>query len=253
MGVGTNHMVILYNGTFNDTAGNQILIEKDFSESPNNQKYWLNTQVCFPNNEFIDQRFIKYTSLLQNSIIIACFLMIFFLYALIAHYVIRKRQLKMKRAKYYRSIIQRSKPNKKPNKNTRQESTEKEDDSIHTSTLFGTTRTRNISAKKELLIVSVLTKENTLNKAANFSRTFRSNLKTAFMLFLAAFIMMISYTPALLMSFEIIKMNVLYFNFIYINNASNPIVYSFLNPKYRKALKSLFFKESTGIKGKARK
>jgi len=249
MGVGTNHMVILYNGTFNVTANNEMSIENKFSELTNNQKYWLNTHVCFPNNEFIDQRFIKYTSLLQNSIIIACFLVIFFLYALIAHYVIRKRQLKMQRAKYYRSIIQRSKPSK-----NQQETIEKDDDeSSHTTNLFGASRSRNISAKKELLIVSALTKENTLNKAANFSRTFRSNLKTAFMLFLAAFIMMISYTPALLMSFELIEMNVLYFNFIYINNASNPIVYSFLNPKYRKALKSLFINQSSGIKGKIRK
>ncbi len=250
MGVGTNHMVILWsNGTFNVTANNEMSIENKFSELTNNQKYWLNTHVCFPNNEFIDQRFIKYTSLLQNSIIIACFLVIFFLYALIAHYVIRKRQLKMQRAKYYRSIIQRSKPSK-----NQKETIEKDDEeSSHTTNLFGASRSRNISAKKELLIVSALTKENTLNKAANFSRTFRSNLKTAFMLFLAAFIMMISYTPALLMSFELIEMNVLYFNFIYINNASNPIVYSFLNPKYRKALKSLFINQSSGIKGKIRK
>ena len=64
-----------------------------------------------------------------------------------------------------------------------------------------------------------------------------ANLKTAFMLFVVTLIMLIVYTPAVLTSIGFIAYNPIHWNIIYINNASNPLIYSFLNVKFRKILK----------------
>ena len=65
-------------------------------------------------------------------------------------------------------------------------------------------------------------------------------VKTVFMLFVVSLIMAIVYTPALLISFGYIPYNPLFWNLVYINNAANPLVYSFLNSNFRKSLKQKF-------------
>lgn len=64
-----------------------------------------------------------------------------------------------------------------------------------------------------------------------------ANLKNAFMLFVVTIIMAIVYTPAILTSLGIIRYNPIHWNLIYINNAANPIVYSFMNKKFRMSLR----------------
>ena len=67
-----------------------------------------------------------------------------------------------------------------------------------------------------------------------------ANIKTALILFVVSLIMAIVYTPALLTSLGFIDYNSIHWNIIYINNASNPIVYSFMNSNFRKCLKKYF-------------
>lgn len=74
-----------------------------------------------------------------------------------------------------------------------------------------------------------------------------ANLKTAFMLFVVTVIMAIVYTPALLTSVGIIEYNPLHWNLIYINNAANPLIYSFLNSNFRKSLKNTLKRFSNQI------
>ena len=74
-----------------------------------------------------------------------------------------------------------------------------------------------------------------------------ANLKTAFMLFVVTVIMAIVYTPALLTSVGIIKYNPIHWNLIYINNAANPVIYSFLNSNFRKSLKNTLKRFSNRI------
>lgn len=73
---------------------------------------------------------------------------------------------------------------------------------------------------------------------ARYTNALLANLKTAFMLFVVTLIMAIVYTPSLLTSLHIIDYNPIHWNIIYINNAANPIVYSFLNYNFRKNLKT---------------
>ena len=76
----------------------------------------------------------------------------------------------------------------------------------------------------------------------NMSSSLLANLKTAFMLFVVTLIMMIVYTPALLTSLGYIQYNSIHWNLIYINNAINPVVYSFLNSNFRENLRKTFKK-----------
>jgi hypothetical protein len=78
------------------------------------------------------------------------------------------------------------------------------------------------------------------NYNVSYSNTLLANLKTAFMLFVVTIVMAIVYTPALLTSLGYLSYNPLHWNIIYINNAANPLVYSFLNSNFRKSLKKTF-------------
>jgi hypothetical protein len=69
-----------------------------------------------------------------------------------------------------------------------------------------------------------------------------ANIKTAFMLFVVSAIMIVVYTPALLISFHIISYNAILWNLYYFNHAANPLVYSFLNSNFRKVLKAILNK-----------
>lgn len=87
------------------------------------------------------------------------------------------------------------------------------------------------------------------NKDINYNTsTLIANIKTAFMLFVVTLIMVVVYTPALLTSFNVIPYNPIYWNLYFINNACNPIVYSFLNANFRNSLKNLLFKNRLNCK-----
>ena len=103
-----------------------------------------------------------------------------------------------------------------------------------------------INREKEITPTSarnILKSKNMEAKAeVNLSSSLLANLKTAFMLFVVTLIMIIVYTPALLTSLGYIKYNSIHWNLIYINNAINPLVYSFLNTNFRDNLKRTFKK-----------
>lgn len=81
---------------------------------------------------------------------------------------------------------------------------------------------------------------NLSSQQQNYSSILMSNLKTAFMLFVVTLIMTISYTPALLTLVDLIAYHPFAWNILFLNNAANPIVYSFLNSNFRKSLRNRF-------------
>jgi hypothetical protein len=72
---------------------------------------WMPTFHCFPNNQVISITYFPYIRLIQNAIVVVCFVIIFILYAFICVFVSKRRQLKANRAQYYKEIMHRSRQN----------------------------------------------------------------------------------------------------------------------------------------------
>lgn len=65
---------------------------------------------------------------------------------------------------------------------------------------------------------------------------FRSNLKTASMLFVVTVVFIVTYLPGALMINGLLEFNLFGFYIYFINNMANPIIYSFMNKNFRNDL-----------------
>lgn len=230
------------------------------------QGYWNWTNNCMPNDYIVSKRLVGYTSKIQNFLIVISFIIIFFLYALISVVALNQRKSKINRANHYKGILHRSKlhtaknnsnegnfenetninvknydsmpgmPNEKLNlviQNQEQKSLH-ENEKICKETEFNNENqndTTNQHSNEQFKVFSSL---------SVYSKAFIANLRTSAILFIVTIIMILVYTPAILISFQFIDYNTFLWSLIYVNNASNPIIYSFFNPKFRDALRSLF-------------
>lgn len=70
------------------------------------------------------------------------------------------------------------------------------------------------------------------------TQTFQ-NFRTAAMLFIVAIIYILTFLPASLMSYKFVDFNLPVFNLYFLNNAANPVVYSFLNRNFRDDIRML--------------
>ena len=79
-------------------------------------------------------------------------------------------------------------------------------------------------------------------RVANMSRARNrlANIRTAVMLFVVTVVFVVSFCPAFLMALQLIKYNMVLFYLYFVNNVANPVIYSFMNQKFRDELKSLF-------------
>ena len=68
---------------------------------------------------------------------------------------------------------------------------------------------------------------------------FLANIRTAAMLFVVTFTFIICYLPSWLMAFKVMDLNVVVFYLYFSNHIVNPVIYAFMNPTFRKNLKSL--------------
>ena len=339
LGVGIDHKVKIVDNNYsydNATISNSTNSEAaahEFSDYNNHTNHfieiWWRTDECFPNDLIIKREAMAYIRLIQNSLIVICFFIIFILYAIIYINVSKRRQLKQERDVYYKRIVNRSKQlnsninnidskNNKLNENggvaqalidpanplsnnsitqqtfylsspdynkddlqmvqfdfkenreecpdafiNRKESKallqkpsivsfhEQANSLITLLNNDGVTESTNI--QKPVQDSPKPTEEHKNNKKPSISQStvttttvsflnnnvLMANIKTAFMLFIVTVIMAIVFTPALLISFGVIQYDVIFWNLYLINNACNPIVYSFLNANFRNSLKHL--------------
>ncbi|ESO02137.1 hypothetical protein HELRODRAFT_161373 [Helobdella robusta] len=74
------------------------------------------------------------------------------------------------------------------------------------------------------------------------------NMKIAFMLFIVTVVFVLSFLPAILILLQILPFQPFLFYVYFINNLSNPVIYSFLNVNFRNKLKQLLcFKKKQNI------
>ncbi|XP_074646160.1 uncharacterized protein LOC141902370 isoform X2 [Tubulanus polymorphus] len=68
----------------------------------------------------------------------------------------------------------------------------------------------------------------------------RNHIKTAKMLFLVTLVFVLSWVPPNLINLKLVPYSSLVFSLFYVNNVANPIIYSFLNKRFRDDIKRLF-------------
>ncbi|KAK3084163.1 hypothetical protein FSP39_009286 [Pinctada imbricata] len=68
----------------------------------------------------------------------------------------------------------------------------------------------------------------------------RIHIKTTQVLFTVTIVYIISFLPTFLMSYNLIKLQKVVYLIYFFNNTANPIIYSFMNPKFRQEVKKLF-------------
>jgi len=67
-----------------------------------------------------------------------------------------------------------------------------------------------------------------------------ANVKTAVMLFVVTVVFIVTYLPAFLMALNLVPYNMTIFYMYFANNVANPVIYSFMNQKFREDTKRLF-------------
>jgi hypothetical protein len=329
LGVGIDHKAtyVILNDVNMTTFNASNFIRPYGNHTDNVSDVWMRTYDCFHNDHIIKRDALAYIRLVQNSLPVICFFIIFFLYATIYISVSKRRKLKKDRDTYYKQILNRSRQfgasintarnNREKDNRVRQSFLDIPNNASRNTSyaslnplpqlemeVFHFTAPLNEDAKlikqstldcpivddnnnSNRILTTALSIDIIVNKASNLlqiddlynnnnntdicsltpvhttcgdsrppqqqqfmngntyddrtavhSSNLMANLKTAFMLFIVTVIMAIVFTPALLISFNIIPYNPFYWNLYFINNACNPIVYSFLNANFRNSLKN---------------
>lgn len=70
------------------------------------------------------------------------------------------------------------------------------------------------------------------------------NMKSAAMLFVVVLVYIIAFSPVLLIVTFKFPFNLILYNLYYLNNAANPLIYCFMNSKFRKELATVFLGRS---------
>ena len=67
-----------------------------------------------------------------------------------------------------------------------------------------------------------------------------AHIKTTQVLFTVSVVYILSYLTTFLMSFQLIPHDKTLYYIYFLNNAANPLIYSFMNPRFRQEVKKLF-------------
>nr|KAG5702499.1 hypothetical protein BaRGS_015131 [Batillaria attramentaria] len=66
-----------------------------------------------------------------------------------------------------------------------------------------------------------------------------ANIRTAAMLFVVTLVFILAFLPSWLMAHGVVNLNAIVFYFYFAYNVSNPIIYAFMNPAFRRELRDL--------------
>jgi hypothetical protein len=78
-------------------------------------------------------------------------------------------------------------------------------------------------------------------------RRLRAEIKAAGMLFVVSMVLLVTYIPALLITLDWLPYSAPVFYLYFINFAINPVIYGFMNSRFRKRLKSIFSCQRTNV------
>jgi hypothetical protein len=116
LGVGIYHKGTIFNDIESSkNISNGSVLDESYSFnhyknlSENTSYSWERTDECFHNDLIINRKAFAIISLIQNSLPVICFFIIFILYAIIYISVVKRRRMKQDRDIYYNKIVTRSK------------------------------------------------------------------------------------------------------------------------------------------------
>lgn len=173
------------------------------------------TGVCNPNQLIFTRTFRKTYQKLYAGMFLVAFIVVFVLYILIYKSVLERRSKKMRQRRKTQLSLYR----------------ETSMTETHLTMSNGSSRnsvTRRES-KKAMLDMDGCIKE----------KYWLANIRTALMLFVVTLAFIIAFLPSWLMAHRVVPFNPIVFYLYFAYNVSNPIIYAFMNPAFRRELKDL--------------
>ncbi|XP_071109157.1 cholecystokinin receptor type A-like [Haliotis cracherodii] len=171
--------------------------------------------VCNPNQLIFTRTFRKTYQKLYAGMFLVAFIVVFVLYILIYKSVLERRSKKMRQRRKTQLSLYR----------------ETSMTETHLTMANGSSRnsvTRRES-KKTMLDMDGCIKE----------KYWLANIRTALMLFVVTLAFIIAFLPSWLMAHRVVPFNPIVFYLYFAYNVSNPIIYAFMNPAFRRELKDL--------------
>ena len=252
----------------------------DVCMKDSSHKHTLYTGVCRPNQVILSDGFLRKFQAICSSLYLVCFLIVFVLYIIIYKSVLARRKSRMaakarinvtqdtymsecplkgdssrREQDFAMEVVQDNSGNEKTylkstklpaNNHTKKKSLEGGNENLEDSDVSTSQCPANKSRNKAK---STMEKRSTSCSGGSLrEKYYLANIRTAIMLFIVTVIFILTYLPSLLMAHNFIPFNKVVFYCYFINHISNPIIYAFLNPAFRKALRGqLCFNHNTRI------
>jgi hypothetical protein len=233
--------------------GNPLTIKAPLWMQLNLATSWMDINVCSLNNKLVPIRVVSYMRILQNSLLILSFIVISVLYVLLFVFIVKRMRLKKERDQHRKlllSLVKKASIKKNDDNSKQQAQGQTRPESRVSCAQFQVKRFslgRNLTATmaagpngRQPTASGVGGAGGLLRRQNLFSRFFLTKFRKTFVLFIATMVMFVTFTPSLLTSLQVITYSPFHWNIVFINNAINPIIYSFLNADFRKNFRKTF-------------
>ncbi|XP_041377719.1 neuropeptide FF receptor 1-like [Gigantopelta aegis] len=174
------------------------------------------TGICLPNELIFTNQFRQLYQKIYAGMFLVCFLVVFVLYILIYKFVLERRAKRDKQRRKTKSSLCRE------TSFTEVPLSPAADGESHGN---ATNNSRKVAMDKNNCIRE---------------KSWVANIRTALMLFVVTVVFVIAFLPSWLMAHRVVDFLPLVFYTYFAYNVSNPIIYAFLNPAFRKELEDVF-------------
>ncbi|XP_046547499.1 cholecystokinin receptor type A-like [Haliotis rubra] len=171
--------------------------------------------VCKPNQLIFTTKFRKTYQKVYAGMFLVAFIVVFVLYILIYKSVLERRSKKMRQRRKTQLSLYR----------------ETSMTDTHLTMANGSSRS---SVKRSESRRTMLDKDGCIKE-----KYWLANIRTALMLFVVTLAFIMAFLPSWLMAHRVVTFNPIVFYLYFAYNVSNPIIYAFMNPAFRRELKDL--------------
>ncbi|XP_067658785.1 cholecystokinin receptor type A-like [Haliotis asinina] len=171
--------------------------------------------ICKPNQLIFTTKFRKTYQKVYAGMFLVAFIVVFVLYILIYKSVLERRSKKMRQRRKTQLSLYR----------------ETSMTDSHLTMANGSSRS---SVRRSESRRTMLDKDGCIKE-----KYWLANIRTALMLFVVTLAFILAFLPSWLMAHRVVTFNPIVFYLYFAYNVSNPIIYAFMNPAFRRELKDL--------------